>query len=162
MVKGMIDSMVAVLHDEDVTDEHKKDWCANETEISVKIEADKKSFIDQKASEIAEEEDQIATLTEEIDNLIAKVAELDKMVHEMTEQRKKEHQEFVDAFATSGTAIKLIDKAIRRLEKFYSPKKYAAEKKAAKDAALKKAGLALVSMTPRASVLAVQRKAASL
>merc|ERR1719161_1964544 len=31
VVDTMITGMVHVLHDEDVSDEHKKDWCANET-----------------------------------------------------------------------------------------------------------------------------------
>merc|ERR1711904_493418 len=115
--------MVAVLHDEDVTDEHKKDWCVNETEVSHKIESEKKSFIQEKTAEIADQQDQVATLSEEIKGLTAKLNDLDKTVHEMSETRKEEHQEFVDAYATSGTAIRLIAKAIKRLEKFYSPEK---------------------------------------
>jgi len=156
MVTKMVDGMIAVLHDTDVSDEHKKSWCANETEISHKIEAEKKAFIEQKASEISEGEDLIATLVEEIKGLTAKINDLDKMVHEMSEDRKAEHQEFVDSFATSATAIKLIGKAIQRLEKFYSPQKYAKEKKAVVDAAMKKGGFALLQP------LAVQRRAASL
>jgi hypothetical protein len=156
MVSKMVDGMVAVLHDSDVDDEHKKAWCVNETEISAGIEAEKKAFIEAKTSEISEQTDQVAALVEEIKGLIAKVNELDKMVHGMTEDRKSEHQEFVDSFATSATAIKLIGKAIQRLEKFYSPNKYAKEKKAVQEAAIKKAGLALVQP------LAVQRRAASL
>ena len=31
--------MVGVLHDEDVDDEHKKEWCANETETAHGIKA---------------------------------------------------------------------------------------------------------------------------
>jgi len=156
MVSHMVDGMVAVLHDADVSDEHKKEWCSNETEISHKIEADKKSFIEQKAAEISDEEDQIATLADEITALTTKIADLDKMVHEMTQERKAEHQEFVDSFATSTTAVRLIGKAIQRLEKFYSPNKYNKEKKAVEQAALKKAGLSLVQP------LAVARRAASL
>jgi hypothetical protein len=159
MVTNMVDGMVAVLHDTDVSDEHKKDWCSNETETSHKIEADKEAFIQAKVAEIAEQEDSIATLTEEITGLTSKINELDKMVHEMTVQRKSEHQEFIDSFATSSTAIRLIKKAIQRLEKFYSPNKFAKEKKAAEDAALKKAGLALAQ---KPSALAVQRRAAAL
>merc|ERR1719321_2382905 len=140
----MIDGMVGVMHDEDVGDEHKKAWCANETEVVHGIEAQKKDLIEKTTADISEQEDQLATLTQEIKDLTAKIQDLDKMVHETTEQRKQEHQEFVDMFATSATAIRLIQKAITRLEKFYSPEKYAAEKKAAEDAALKKAGLALL------------------
>lgn len=156
MVSKMVDGMVAVLHDTDVTDEHKKEWCVNETEIASKIEAEKEAFIEAKASEISEQSDSIATLVEEIKALTAKINELDKMVHGMTVDRKAEHQEFVDSFATSATAIRLIKKAIQRLEKFYSPNKYAKEKKAVEAAALKKAGLSLVQP------LAVERRAASL
>lgn len=152
MVSHMVDGMVAVLHDTDVNDEHKKSWCVNETEISHTIEAEKQAFIEAKTSEISEQMDLISTLVEEIKGLTTKIQELDKMVHEMTVERKDEHQEFVDSFATSATAIKLIKKAIQRLEKFYSPNKYAKEKKAVEEAALKKAGLASL----------VQRRAATL
>lgn len=66
-------------------------------------------------------------------------------------------------FATSATAIRLIDKAIKKLEKFYSPEKYAKEVKAAKDAALAKAGLSLrQKKDDRVNTLLIQRKEASL
>lgn len=144
LVSHMIEGMVSVLHDEDVGDEHKKAWCANETEVNHKLEAEKTTLIEKTEAAITEQEDILATLTEEIKGLTTKIQELDKMVHEATEQRKSEHQEFVDAFATSSTAIRLVTKAIKRLEKFYSPEKHAAEAKAATDAALKSQGLALL------------------
>jgi hypothetical protein len=145
LVSHMIEGMVSVLHDEDVGDEHKKDWCANETAVNHQLEAEKKTLMEKTEASITESEDAIATLVEEIKALTEKIQELDKMVHEATEQRKGEHQEFVDAFATSTTAIRLVTKAIKRLEKFYSPEKAAAERKAATDAALKAQGLALLS-----------------
>lgn len=143
LVTHMIDGMVGVLHDEDVGDEHKKAWCANETTIAHEIEAQKKETIEKTTTEIAEQEDELTTLIAEIKALTAKIAELDKMVHEATENRKEQHQEFVDSFATSATAMRLIDKAIKRMEKFYSPEKFAAAKKATTEAALAKAGLSL-------------------
>merc|ERR1719333_788247 len=73
MVTHMIDGMVGVLHDDDVEDEHKKYWCANETEISDKIMSEKKTLLAQTETEIAEQEDQIATLTEEIKDLNMKI-----------------------------------------------------------------------------------------
>jgi len=158
MVSKMIDGMVAVLHDEDVSDEHKKNWCVNETDVSHKIESERKSFLEQITSEIADQEDQVATLSEEIKALTEKINSLDKMVSDLSQQRKEEHQEFVDTYATSGTAIRLITKAIKRLEKFYSPEKYHKEKKAAEDAVLKKAGLALLSQGAKA----VEKRAAAL
>jgi hypothetical protein len=144
LVGHMIDGMVGVLHDEDVGDEHKKAWCANETETAHEIEAHKKETIEKTKTEIAEQEDELATTIAEIEALTTKIAELDKMVHEATENRKAQHQEFVDSFATSATALRLIDKAIKRMEKFYMPEKHAKAKKETTDAALSKAGLALL------------------
>jgi len=88
--------------------------------------------------------DNAATLADEIKGLKDKINELDKMVHEATMNRKEEHQEFVDAFATSATALRLLDKAMTRLHKFYSPEKIAKEVAATKAAALEKAGLSLL------------------
>jgi len=149
LVVHMIDGMVGVMHDEDVGDEHKKEWCANETEVQHEIEAQKNDLIEKTSTEISEQEDGLDTTTAEIKALTEKIAALDKMVHETTEDRKAQHQEFVDMFATSSTAIRLVKKAITRLEKFYSPEKYAKEKKAVEDAALAKAGLGLLQNKPR-------------
>merc|ERR1719498_556636 len=160
LVVHMIDGMVGVLHDEDVGDEHKKEWCANETEIAHKIEAQKQETIEKTKTEIAEQEDELATTIAEIKALTSKIAELDKMVHEATENRKEQHQEFVDSFATSATALRLIDKAIKRLEKFYSPEKFAAAKKSTTEAALTKAGLSLLhkkAEQPKQDSAAVKR-----
>merc|ERR1719235_1539862 len=149
LVVHMIDGMVGVMHDEDVSDEHKKEWCANETEVQHDIEAQKNNLIDKTSVEISEQEDELATTIAEIKGLTEKIAALEKMVHEATEDRKAQHQEFVDMFATSTTAIRLVKKAIARLEKFYSPEKYAKEKKAVEDAALAKAGLGLLQNKQR-------------
>jgi septal ring factor EnvC (AmiA/AmiB activator) len=161
LVTGMINGMVGVLHDDDVSDEHKKAWCANETEVAHGIETAKAELIEKTTTEIAEQEDQIATLVDEIKGLTTKIQELDKLVHETTAQRKAEHGEFVDMFATSATAIRLVDKAIVRLDKFYNPAKFAKAKKAATDAALAKAGLALNQQKKHQAVL-VQKKANDL
>jgi len=164
IVSTMINGMVAVLHDEDVSDEHKKAWCFNETAVSAGIKAEKKDILTKTEAQITEQEDKIATLAEEIKALTIKIQELDKLVHDTTKQRKEEHQEFVDGFATSATAIRLVNKAIKRLEKFYSPEKFAAEKKAATDAALAKAGLSLLSKSAASQVseAAVQHVASAL
>merc|ERR1719440_1897311 len=100
LVTHMIDGMVGVMHDEDVGDEHKKAWCANETEVMHGIEAQKKDTIEKTTADISEQTDLLATTVQEIKDLTSKIAELDKMVHETTEQWKAEHQEFVDMFPT--------------------------------------------------------------
>merc|ERR1719171_1705575 len=122
------------------------------------VEAEKKDLIEKLTTEISEQEDQLATTVAEIKELTEGIAALDKMVHETTEDRKAQHQEFVDMFATSATAIRLVSKAITRLEKFYSPEKFAAAKKAATDAALAKAGLGLVQKKPQERMNALLAK----
>merc|ERR1719262_1794892 len=96
-------------------------------------------------SEIEDVEDNLATLAEEIKTLVANIQALDKDVFEWTAQRKKEHDQFLNEFATSQTAGRLIDKAMLRLQKFYSPKAYKEKADAVKAAAMKDAGLALLS-----------------
>merc|ERR1719181_767264 len=114
--------MIQQLHMEDVEDEQKKIWCANETEVTEALKTSKDTEFEQVTTKIAELEDELATVIEQIKAHEASIAALDKEVTEMTKQRKTEHQEFVDEFATMATAIKLIEKAKKRLEKFYSPK----------------------------------------
>jgi len=162
LVKNMIDGMVGVLHDDDVGDEHKKGWCSNETEVAHAIEAQKQTVIEQTTAEITQMDDDVATLTTEIKDTGARINALDKMVHEATTNRKTEHQEFVDSFATMATAIRLLDKAIIRLEKFYSPEKHAKAAKAATDAALAASGLALLARNKKPSAKAVAKMTNSL
>merc|ERR1719156_268781 len=159
MLTGMIGGMVKNLHEEDVNEEIKKIWCANETEVNEALKASKTTEEEQLTASMAEMEDSITTLAEEIKGLGESIAATDKEVHELTVQRKAEHQEFIDELSTMATATRLIDKAIVRLEKFYSPEASAKKAAAAKEAALKKAGLALLSkssVTPNA--LAIRRE----
>merc|ERR1719313_639826 len=153
----MIDNMVHVLHDDDVEDEHKKDWCANETEVTTNLQTEKQNLVEKLKADIANMGDALDETKADIKVLEETIAALDKSVHDATEQRKKEHAEFVNAFATMDTARRLIDKAATRLEKFYNPKSFKAKTDAVKKKALDDAGLGLVQkVTPKPS-LAVQR-----
>merc|ERR1719388_648290 len=159
MVTGMISGLVKTLHEEDVNDEIKKTWCANETEVNEALKASKTTESEQLVAKLEEMEDSISTLAEEIKTLDASIAATDKEVHELTVQRKAEHQEFVDSLSTLATAQRLIGKAIVRLEKFYSPEASAKKAAAAKEAALKKAGLALLSKSStNPNTLAIRRE----
>jgi len=159
-VGTMVNNMVSVLHDEDVGDEIKKDWCANETEVNEGIKTAKTAELQRLSSEIEDIEDNLASLVEETKALGQNIQGLDKDVFEWTAQRKKEHDQFLDMFATSGTAIRLVEKAMVRLQKFYSPKAYKAKADAVKNAALKNAGLSLLSkagVKPAAEAAAIKK-----
>lgn len=159
MVTGMIGGMIKNLHEEDVDEEIKKIWCANETKVNEALKASKTTEEEQLTASMEEMEDSISTLAEEIKGLGESIQAIDKEVHELTVERKAEHQEFVDSLSTSATALRLIDKAIVRLEKFYSPEAHAKKAAAAKEAALKKAGLALLSKSStNPNTLAIRRE----
>merc|ERR1719305_1995946 len=73
VVHFMINNMVEVLHNDDVNDEHKKDFCANETESYYQLEQEKlhdvemlSATIDKKTAELKTVVADIKFLEEEI------------------------------------------------------------------------------------------------
>jgi hypothetical protein len=130
VMSGMIDGMVGVLHDEEVEDAHKKEFCANETEKGTALKQGKQEAVDALQSSIEQMTDELEQTAQDIKGLEESIQMTNREVALATEQRKKEHQEFVDSLATSDTARRLIDKAATRLAKFYSPKAHAAAAKA--------------------------------
>jgi DNA repair exonuclease SbcCD ATPase subunit len=165
VVDGMINDMVHILHDEDVDDEHKKEWCANETEKHEATKTEKQDLTDQLTHSIEEMDDELVQLKEDIKSIEEEVAANDKAVFEATALRKKEHQEFVDTFSTLDTARRLIDKAATRLHKFYNPEMMKKKADEVTGKALSDAGLASASLlTPTKPVVlsaAVQKLYAS-
>jgi len=125
VVHFMINNMVEVLHNDDVNDEHKKDFCANETEAYYQLEQEKIHLQEQLTATIDKNTGELKAVMEDIKMLEEEIASLDKEVSLATALRKKEHVEFVNTFATMETARRLIDKAANRLQKFYNPKQAA-------------------------------------
>merc|ERR1712066_164292 len=119
---SMIDEMVANLKKEQVDDDNKKTYCAQQFDSS----DDQKKALERKigdlnsASALAQEN--IATLTEEIAALGAGIAELDRSVAEATGNRKAEHAEYNELIASNSAAKELLGMAKNRLQKFYNPK----------------------------------------
>merc|ERR1719384_773480 len=87
----LIDDLVKVLGQEQVDDDNKKDYCAQQLDAS----EDKKKALDLAVSDsdtaIAKATEQIATLEEEMAALVAGIKALDKSVAEATAQRKAEN-----------------------------------------------------------------------
>jgi len=128
-VVKMIDDMVALLGKEQKADEEKKAFCEAELDKS----EDEHKALSQQAVDletaIEEAKGSIAALAEDIAGLMDGIKALDKQVAEATELRKKEHDEYTDLLAANGAAKKLIEVAISRLAKFYTPKTYKAPPK---------------------------------
>merc|ERR1712113_374529 len=125
----MIDDMVATLKVEQKDDDTKKEYCAEELDLS----DDKKKSLEHAVADletaIEDLKGAIATLTEEIAALVAGIKELDTMVAEATEQRKEENADFKELMASDTAAKELMKFAKNRLNKFYNPKLYKAPPK---------------------------------
>merc|ERR1719324_2246698 len=73
---------------------------------------------------IAENKEFLDTLTTEIKVLEEGIVKLDREVAQATEIRKKERSEFEAELAANQAAVKLIEFAKNRMQKFYNPKLY--------------------------------------
>merc|ERR1719499_234817 len=117
----MIDDMVKLLAEEQLDDDHKKEYCALQFDES----DDKKKALERtiagEDSAIASSKEAIATLTQEIAALEAGIAALDKAVAEATAQRKDENAEYKALIASDTAAQELLALA---KNKFYNPKLY--------------------------------------
>merc|ERR1719335_321836 len=120
----MIDDMVVLLGKEQVADDEKKAYCAEEFDKA----DDKKKALERSISDlekvIDEAKEEVTTLSEEIKGLEDGIVKLDREVVQATEMRKEEHEEFTATLAGNNAAMKLIEFAKNRMQKFYNPKLY--------------------------------------
>jgi septal ring factor EnvC (AmiA/AmiB activator) len=125
----MIDEMVATLKTEQEDDDHKKEYCAKQFDLS----DDKKKSLERSVADletmIEDTKEGIATTESDIKALQDTIKALDKSVAEATEQRKEENEEFSELMASNSAAIELLGFAKNRLNKFYNPKLYKAPPK---------------------------------
>merc|ERR1719411_1171391 len=116
--------MVAVLKKEQEDDDHKKEYCSMQLDLT----DDRKKAVTRSLSDaenaIDSAEQGLARLKEEIAALQASIKALDKSVMEATAQRKAEHTEYNDLIASNTAAKELLVFAKNRLNKFYNPKLY--------------------------------------
>jgi len=121
-VIAMIDEMLATLKKEQVDDDEKKTYCAEQFDVS----DDQKKSLERKISDteaaISVSEDSISTLTEEIAALTAGIKELDASVAEATANRRAEHVEYGELIASNSAAKEILGMAKNRLQQFYNPK----------------------------------------
>jgi len=120
----MIDDLVAELKKEQEDDDNKKEYCAEQFDLS----DDKKKVLEKNIADlesaITETEEGIVSTKEQIDALEDGIRALDKSVAEATEQRKEENVDYKELMANNGAAKELIGFAKNRLNKFYNPKLY--------------------------------------
>merc|ERR1719235_2459025 len=123
-VVKMIDDMVALLKEEQLADDNKKEYC----EVTIDHIEDKKKELEHGVSDLSKAIEDMAstitTLAEEIEALKAGIVALDKSVAEATEQRKEENEDYTALMASNTAALELLEMAKNRLNKFYNPKLY--------------------------------------
>merc|ERR1719324_1159725 len=150
-VIGMIDSMVKNLKQEQLDDDHKKEYCASQFDIT----DDSKKALERKVSDeeaaIASTEESIASTKADIEALEASIKALDKSVAEATEQRKEENEDYKELMASDSAAKELLNIVKNRLNKFYNPKLYKAPPKielSASDRIMVSEGIAMETTMP--------------
>merc|ERR1740127_389068 len=125
----MIDEMVATLKTEQLDDDHKKEYCSKQFDLS----DDKKKTLERSISDletaIEDAKEGIATVTDEIAALSKSLKALDKAVSEATAQRKEENEDFQALMASDSAAKEILGFAKNRLNKFYNPSQYKAPPK---------------------------------
>jgi len=125
----MIDEMVTLLGEEQVSDNEKKAYCEKEFDTAEDTKKQLERAIGKLEKAIDENTSAIATLKEEIEALDDGIKKLDKQVVEATEQRKEENEDFQATTAANTAAVELIGMAKNRMQKFYNPKLYKAPPK---------------------------------
>merc|ERR1719471_341409 len=120
----MIDEMVAMLKEEQLDDDHKKEYCLMQFDVTDDKKKDLERTMSLEQAAIEKAKEAIATLTEEIAALEAGIKALDKSVAEATEQRKEENEDYTAMMASDTAAKELLVLAKNRLNKFYNPKLY--------------------------------------
>jgi septal ring factor EnvC (AmiA/AmiB activator) len=120
----MIDDMVAMLKEEQLDDEHKKEYCSLQFDEA----DDKKKSLEFKLetteTEIEKMQGGIEQATADIASLTAGIKKLDESVTEATVQRKDENEEYKSLIASDSAAKQLLAIAKNRLNQFYNPALY--------------------------------------
>jgi len=125
----MIDGMIATMKQEQLDDDHEKEYCLKQFDFAEDKKKGLETDVENLATAIADAEEGIAKLAEEIEALSDGIKALDKSVESATEQRMEEHEEYTELMASDGTAKDLLNFAKNRLNKFYNPKLYKAPPK---------------------------------
>jgi septal ring factor EnvC (AmiA/AmiB activator) len=125
----LIDDLTAELKKEQQADEDKKEYCAEQFDLSEDKQKELEKTVADHEKAIADAEESIVTLKGEIDALGDGIRALDKSVEEATAQRKEEADDYTVLMAGNTAAKELILFAKNRLNKFYNPKLYKAPPK---------------------------------
>merc|ERR1719215_106696 len=120
----MIDNMVTLLGKEQADDDHKKEYCAMQFDVSDDSKKALEHTLVGEEAAIATAKEAMSTLAQEIASLTAGIKALDKSVADATLQRRDENAEYKSLIASNTAATRVLEFANNRLNKFYNPKLY--------------------------------------
>jgi len=123
-VVKMIDNMVAMLKQEQLDDEHKKEYCELQFDQSDDKKKSLEFTLETTETSIAKTEAGIAQSREDIAALTTAIKALDESVATATSQRKDENEEYKALIASDSAAKELLAIAKNRLNQFYNPSLY--------------------------------------
>jgi len=151
----MIDQMVALLGEEQTSDDDKKAYCEKSLDESEDEKKVLENTIGDLDKSIATTEESISTLAEEIAALLKGIADLDSQVKEATKTREEENAFYKKTMQEDTAAKDILKMAKNRLAQFYAPKMYVPPAKAAQVLQLVSDEAALISVVgPGAGVKA--------
>jgi septal ring factor EnvC (AmiA/AmiB activator) len=123
-VIAMIDAMIKLLGEEQVSDDEKKTYCEKEIDTA----EDDKKLLEQNLGDLAKAIDttkeSISTLADEIAELLKGIKDLDNQVKEATSTREEENAFYKQTMQEDSAAKEILKMAKNRLAKFYAPKMY--------------------------------------
>merc|ERR1719215_1039090 len=120
----MIDNMVTLLGKEQADDDHKKEYCAMQFDVSDDSKKALEHTLAGEEAAIATAKEAMSTLAQEIASLTAGIKALDKSVADATLQRRDENAEYKSLIASNTASTRVLEFANNRLNKFYNPKLY--------------------------------------
>jgi len=120
----LIDEMVALLGEEQLDDDHKKEYCLMQFDFTDDKKKELERTVSKLETAIDDAKEGIATLTTDIENLNDGIVALDKSVAEATEQRQEENSDYKTLIQSDSAAKDILAFAKNRLNKFYNPKLY--------------------------------------
>jgi len=123
-VVTMIDGMVAMLKQEQLDDEHKKEYCELQFDGSDDKKKSLEFTMEKTETGIEKTTNGIEQAVEAIKALTEAIKALDESVATATSQRQAENEEYKALIASDSAAKELLEIAKNRLNQFYNPSLY--------------------------------------
>jgi len=120
-VKEMMDKMVAELKAQQKAEDEKLAACKkeiDETEDTVKVKGNEKEDLESTKLNL---DNSISVLESDIETLNAEVSDMKVSLKQAGEERKESNQVFQQSVSDQRATINILNKALDRLKKFYSP-----------------------------------------